>query len=44
MMKIFFQMMLNEVLKNCENDTADGGANVKQQEKKEPVAVSYKHL
>ena len=31
MAKIFFQIMLNEVLKRCQNDVSDVNVDVKQQ-------------
>ena len=41
MTEIFFQKMLNEVLKSCKKMMfTDVKADVKQQEVKEPVAVS----
>ena len=44
-MRIFFQVMLNEVLKSCKKMISpDAKADVKQQEIKELVAVSYNFL
>ena len=44
MTKIFFQIMLNKLLKCCKNISADVKVEVKQQEIKELVAVNYSFL